>query len=181
MFNKLVMRKINALKTVKFTDRICNEVLTKIKCELIGNAQSAIKLYRKFLGRLSLPDFLIIGAQECGTTALYSYLMQHPGVVKAKVKEINYFGNPNSYVKGKRWYASHFCTVSYKKRLKTKLGYMPMSVEASPNMHMPFYPKAVHEPLTSVKSIALFRDPADRAFPQYHHNRRVSFNLGKKK
>ena len=30
-----------------------------------------------------LPDFLIIGAQRCGTTSLYRYLDQHPQVIGA--------------------------------------------------------------------------------------------------
>ena len=38
-----------------------------------------------------LPDFLIIGAEKCGTTTLYNYLIQHPDVFSAKEKEVNYF------------------------------------------------------------------------------------------
>ena len=31
--------------------------------------------------RRSLPDFLIVGGQRCGTTSLYRYLDQHPSVM----------------------------------------------------------------------------------------------------
>ena len=42
------------------------------------------KLYRKMTSRLrSLPDFIIIGVGRAGTTALYSYLIQHPSIVAA--------------------------------------------------------------------------------------------------
>ena len=37
------------------------------------------------------PNFFVVGAPKCGTTALHSYLSQHPDVFLAK-KEIHYFG-----------------------------------------------------------------------------------------
>ena len=39
------------------------------------------------------PDFLIVGAKKCGTTALYSYLTAHPAITPAFKKEIYYFIN----------------------------------------------------------------------------------------
>ena len=33
------------------------------------------------------PDFAIVGAPKCGTTALYSYLAAHPGVAMSRHKE----------------------------------------------------------------------------------------------
>src|SRR5260370_4635975 len=37
------------------------------------------------------PDFFIVGAPRCGTTALYSYLRQHPDVFLPEYKEPHYF------------------------------------------------------------------------------------------
>jgi hypothetical protein len=37
------------------------------------------------------PDFFIVGAAKCGTTALYSYLAAHPAVYMPECKEPNYF------------------------------------------------------------------------------------------
>jgi hypothetical protein len=37
------------------------------------------------------PDFFIVGAAKAGTTALYSYLSQHPEVYMSPIKEPNYF------------------------------------------------------------------------------------------
>ena len=42
--------------------------------------------------KLKRPDFFIVGAPKCGTTAMYNYLAQHPDVFMAK-KEIHYFGS----------------------------------------------------------------------------------------
>lgn len=41
---------------------------------------------------MTKPDFFIVGAPRCGTTALYSYLQQHPGVFMPYRKEPHYFG-----------------------------------------------------------------------------------------
>jgi hypothetical protein len=40
---------------------------------------------------MPVPDFYIVGAPKCGTTALYSYLKEHPGVFMPDRKELHYF------------------------------------------------------------------------------------------
>lgn len=37
------------------------------------------------------PNFFISGAPRCGTTALYTYLSEHPRIFMSGVKELNYF------------------------------------------------------------------------------------------
>ena len=37
------------------------------------------------------PDFFIVGAPKCGTTALYEYLYLHPNIFLATIKEPHYF------------------------------------------------------------------------------------------
>lgn len=39
------------------------------------------------------PNFFIAGAPRCGTTALYTYLSEHPRVFMSEVKELNYFAD----------------------------------------------------------------------------------------
>src|SRR5262245_19520192 len=56
--------------------------------------------------RAGLPDFIIVGAQRAGTTSLYSYLVQHPQILKASEKEVHYFDI--NYERGMDWYRSHF-------------------------------------------------------------------------
>ena len=43
--------------------------------------------------RLKQPNFFISGAPRCGTTALYSYLSEHPKIFMSQVKELNYFAS----------------------------------------------------------------------------------------
>ncbi len=38
------------------------------------------------------PDFFIVGAAKCGTTAMNDYLGQHPDIFVPELKEIHYFG-----------------------------------------------------------------------------------------
>ena len=39
------------------------------------------------------PDFFIVGAPKCGTTAMYAYLRDHPGIFLPERKELRYFGS----------------------------------------------------------------------------------------
>ena len=39
------------------------------------------------------PNFFISGAPRCGTTALYTYLSEHPNIFMSEVKELNYFAD----------------------------------------------------------------------------------------
>ncbi|RPI52485.1 MAG: sulfotransferase, partial [Chloroflexi bacterium] len=52
-------------------------------------------------GRRRLPDFCIIGGQRCGTTSLYNYLVQHPDVSPAFMKETHFFDT--HYHRGINW------------------------------------------------------------------------------
>src|SRR5512141_2214266 len=39
------------------------------------------------------PDFFIVGAPKCGTTAMNGYLRQHPQIFMPERKDISYFGS----------------------------------------------------------------------------------------
>jgi hypothetical protein len=40
---------------------------------------------------MPIPNFFIVGAPKCGTTALYSYLLEHPNIFMSTPKEPHYF------------------------------------------------------------------------------------------
>lgn len=44
-------------------------------------------------GGLRKPDFFVVGAPKCGTTALCDYLAAHPQIFMAKRKEMHFFGS----------------------------------------------------------------------------------------
>lgn len=113
-----------------------------------------------------LPDYLIIGAERCGTTSLHNYLSKHPFVVPPARKDIHFF-NLN-YGRGANWYRTHFPTRSYKQystRIRGK-GFATGDVTPSYLFH-PHAPRRVREILPRVKLLVLFRNPVERAFSHY--------------
>ena len=40
---------------------------------------------------MTMPNFLIIGAQKAGTSALFYYLKQHPQIYMSPIKEPHFF------------------------------------------------------------------------------------------
>lgn len=40
---------------------------------------------------MPVPNFFIVGAPKCGTTALYTYLAGHPDVFMSRIKEPQFF------------------------------------------------------------------------------------------
>ena len=67
------------------------------------------------------PDFFIVGAPKCGTTALYEYLKQHPEVFMPKeAKEPNFFGsdfNNPFFIRDENAYLALFADARYEKRV----------------------------------------------------------------
>ena len=141
--------------------------------KFLRKLRSSVRAYRELFQEFTVPEYLIIGAQKCGTTSLYAYLTQHPGILPAEKKEVHYFGHPENQLRGRAWYLRHFPSNSYRKSLEKQLGYAPITGEATPNMNQPFMPKLVHELLPNAKLIAMFRNPIDRAFSQYHHYQKI--------
>lgn len=121
-----------------------------------------------------LPDFLVIGAQRCGTSSLYKYLGQHPCVAPPLRKEIDYFSR--RYGNGLAWYRSHFAV-----RLRTDYARLArnrnlLSFEATPDYLLhPLAPTRAAELLPSARIIVLLRDPVERAHSHYQHMVRLGF------
>lgn len=113
-----------------------------------------------------LPDFLIIGAQKCGTTSLFNYLGFHPQVMPSLKKETSYFGsNPDRSL---QWYRAHFPTQLTKSIRQRQVNQKVMVGEAS-TAYL-FHPQAArlaYEAVPSVRLIASLRNPVERALSQY--------------
>ncbi len=115
-----------------------------------------------------LPDFLVIGAQKAGTTALYAYLRWHPGIGGPSWKEVSFFDR--HYRRGEAWYRGHFPN-ALRGWIAERSNGRPLVVgEASPSyMFHPLAPQRVHDLVPDVRLIALLRNPADRAYSHYQH------------
>ena len=85
----------------------------------IGNKCSSPKVFSE--RRMRRPDFFIVGAPKCGTTALYEYLKQHPEVfMPREVKEPHFFGsdfNTSFFIREKQEYLSLFANARDEKRV----------------------------------------------------------------
>jgi len=110
-----------------------------------------------------LPNFLIVGAQKCGTTSLHDILSRHPQVQMSEIKEVNFFINPHKYDRGLDYYSTFF----NQKENAIAIG------ESSPGyLCYPEVYNKIKEDLGNIKIVILLRDPIKRAFSQYWDNRR---------
>lgn len=157
------------MSTKQFKDRLPAWALTAANLTSRQFAQATV------IDR-PLPDFMVIGSKRGGTTSLFHYLIDHPGVLglfpKVRGKKGTEFffpagrhtGSPHSV----NWYRSHFHTETYRRMLARNLGYRPLSFEASPYyVWDPRTAERVRTIAPSMKAIVLVRDPVRRAWSHY--------------
>ncbi len=107
-----------------------------------------------------LPTYIIAGGMRCGTTALNSYLREHPEVTVSSSKEVHFFDE--KWDLGLDWYRDQFPGSD---------GAIAVG-EATPNyMFRPFALDRMRDTLPDVKLIVMLRNPADRAYSHYWHDR----------
>jgi hypothetical protein len=106
------------------------------------------------------PDFLIIGAQKCGTTSLFSYLKECDGLIGSHLKEVHFFDREDRFSKEEKWYESHFCKWPGSKGL---------FFEASPTyICREKVPLRLKEYKSDLKLIVLLREPVGRAYSAWN-------------
>jgi len=110
------------------------------------------------------PNFFIVGAQRCGTTSLYEYLKQTPGIYMSPVKEPNFFSRIDpvyltpSPIRDKKKYLALFKKVNN----EIAIG------EASPTyLQDPQAAKLIHDTVPNARIIVMLRDPVERSFSHY--------------
>ena len=107
-----------------------------------------------------LPDFLILGAQKAGTTALYAYLRRHPAITGPSWKEVSFFDR--HWARGEAWYRGNFPNLA---RTRGRL-----VGEASPSyVFHPLAPGRVRKLVPEARLVVLVRNPVDRALSHYNH------------
>ena len=109
---------------------------------------------------ITLPDFIVAGAQRCGTTSLHSYLSQHPGICMTREKEAHYFCWDLLYDQGLEWYEGHF-------------RHCPEGLvvgETTPDyMYLPGVPERMAKDVPDARLVFILRNPIDRAYSHYWH------------
>ncbi|MFN8492869.1 MAG: sulfotransferase domain-containing protein [Caldilineaceae bacterium] len=126
---------------------------------------------------MRLPNFLIIGAQKCGTTALYDTLRQHPAIYMSPVKEPFYFilnGAPPPYNVPSQQYTVRlrYTKESYA-ALFQGVTHQQAIGEASAIYLSSYQPERtaanIYDFNPHMRLIALLRHPADRAYSAFHY------------
>jgi hypothetical protein len=107
-----------------------------------------------------LPTYIIAGAMRSGTTALNSYLREHPDVAVSSTKEVHFFDS--FYDRGVEWYREQFPHSESARAVG----------EATPNyMFSTTALDRIKETLPDVKLVVMLRNPIDRAYSHYWHDK----------
>ncbi|MGH7769150.1 MAG: sulfotransferase family protein [Candidatus Binatia bacterium] len=119
------------------------------------------------------PNFFIVGAPRSGTTSLYEYLRQVPGIYMSPVKEPRYFDAVDHFapfapkpIRSKAKYLRLFKNV----REEALVG------EASPSYLMDLEaPQRIHSVAPHARIIMILRDPVEQIYSAYLQHRRSGF------
>ena len=130
--------------------------------EAMGAATSAVR---------PSPHFIIVGGQRCGTNSLYEYLAAHPRIGRAlPIQEVHFFDL--NFHKGPRWYRGHFPVRLERPSGKATPPPGRITGECSPYyMFHPLAPHRIAATLPNAKIIILLRNPVDRAYSHFQHER----------
>ena len=105
------------------------------------------------------PDFLIIGAQKCGTEPLFGYLENHLQIIKEGTREIHFF--ELNFERGVEWYS--------KQLTRSVAGEKVLLWETTPYyIYHPLVAERVYKFCPNVKLIVMLRNPVKRAWMHYH-------------
>lgn len=148
-----------------------NEVALSARRQVRRAASASVRLTAPMR---MLPDFLVVGAQRCGTTSMFKTLAQHPGVARPFLRKgVHYFDK--HYQEGPRWYRGQF-PVTATSRLRRVGRGRPLTGESSPYyMFHPHSAARLARDLPGVRLIVLLRDPVERAYSAHSHERAKGF------
>ena len=123
---------------------------------------------------LTLPNFFLIGAPKCGTTALYHALQQHPDIFMGRVKEPNYFtfnGNCPPVMPGpggRYWSRTSVWRPEEYLRLYASTSAHRIVGDASTfYLLSPDAAQGIYSAAPTCKIAAVLRQPAERAYSSY--------------
>lgn len=128
-------------------------------------------MIKRTLGRISNPlghsndrlvNFLICGTQKSGTSALESYLIDHPEICMAAKKEVHFFDKESFFLNGSPEYSQYHAYFSPKASHRV-VG------EATPiYTYWHEAPRRIWEYNPNMKLIVILRNPVDRAYSHWN-------------
>jgi hypothetical protein len=113
----------------------------------------------------NIVNFLVVGAQKSGTTALHDYLENHPNICLATSKEVHFFDNDEYFLPPKpdyKLYHRHFNLTSRHEIVG----------EVTPSyMFWINAPRRIWEYNPEMKIIAILRNPIERSYSHWNMQR----------
>lgn len=124
---------------------------------------------------MTLPNFLIVGAAKSGTTAIHTYLQQHPQVYMTPEKETNFFAFEGEFLnfQGPGDEAiNHFSITdlsTYQAEFKEVTKQKAIGEACPLYLYSEKAPKKINFYLPNVRIIVILRNPIDRAYANFLH------------
>jgi hypothetical protein len=124
---------------------------------------------------MPMPNFLIIGAAKSGTTALHSYLDQHPQIFMTPDKETNFFTfegqTLNFQGPGDEGINSFSITrpAQYQQLFSGVSGEKAIGEACPLYLYDPDTAQRIKSQLPEVRLVVILRNPVDRAYANYLH------------
>lgn len=113
------------------------------------------------MGEPRWPDFFIVGAPKCGTSAMHYYLRQHPEVFLPEQKDAHFFATDiqcDRYISDPDTYLALFGDAERAKRVGEASVWYLYSTEAA---------RRIHSRCPNARIIAMFRNPVDMLYSQH--------------
>ncbi len=125
---------------------------------------------------MTMPNFLVIGAQKSGTSALYRYLNQHPQIYMSGLKEPHFFAfegeRPTFQGPGDRELYDFIGVSDIETYHALFRGVSKEAAVGEASAYYLYLSRArdrIRHYLPGVKLIAVLRDPAERAYSNFLH------------
>ncbi|MEM7591330.1 MAG: sulfotransferase [Cyanobacteria bacterium P01_A01_bin.83] len=122
-----------------------------------------------------MPNFLLIGAQKSGTTALNYYLKEHPQIYMSPIKEPGFFDfegqKPNFVGPGDQELYDHVPTniESYSNLFQAVSDEIAIGEATTWYLYSSKAPKRIQHYIPNAKLIIILRNPVDRAYSAFSH------------
>lgn len=111
-------------------------------------------------------NFLIIGAQKAGTSALHHFISQHHDIFFPEIKEVSFFTKEENFRLGDNYLNSYYKKHTTKKRV------------GNADVQLLFFPEAVPRVVSynpEMKAVAILRNPVERAYSAFWYARRFGW------
>ena len=122
-----------------------------------------------------MPNFLIIGAAKAGTTALYSYLKQHPQIYMSPEKEPHFFAfegeklNFGGTAGDREWLNRNAITdiKTYQQQFQKVSQQIAIGEASALYLYIPKAAERIRHYIPNAKLITILRNPAQRAYSAF--------------